>query len=93
MKTMAILDENNKVLNIAVYSDDEPETLNLITYQPTNPAEIGGDYFENYFYSVQPFPSWTRDKGRWIPPTPRPQDGKDYTWDEDNLNWILVEEI
>jgi len=27
----------------------------------------------------------------WEPPIPYPTDGNMYTWDEDQLNWILVE--
>jgi len=37
-----------------------------------------------------PFPSWTLDETTltWYPPTPRPDDGKRYRWDEDTLSWV-----
>jgi len=30
------------------------------------------------------------DGKRWKPPVPRPQDGKQYRWDEGKLQWVLV---
>ena len=47
---MAVLDENNKVINVVVFNDDEPDSPNQITYSEQNPAFIGGDYFEGNFY-------------------------------------------
>jgi hypothetical protein len=41
------------------------------------------------FYAPQPYPSWTLDENaRWQAPTPMPEDGKIYYWDEATLNWI-----
>lgn len=36
------------------------------------------------------YPSWTLDtqKGEFVPPIPKPQDGKNYYWNENSLNWI-----
>jgi hypothetical protein len=40
------------------------------------------------FYPPQPYPSWTLDdQWNWQPPTPYPDDGGMYTWDEDTLTW------
>ena len=86
MKTMAQV-EGNRVLNIIVASDDQPETESLVTYTDSNPAWIDGDYIDGYFYSPQPYPSWTRDKGKWIPPVPMPTDGKRYLWNEEQREW------
>ena len=49
------------------------------TYDPTN----------DVFYAPQPFPSWTisAPDWTWTAPTPYPQDGKQYQWDEATLNW------
>ena len=49
------------------------------TYDPTN----------DVFYAPQPFPSWTisAPDWTWTAPTPYPQDGKVYQWDESTLNW------
>ncbi len=90
-KNMAVLDENNKVINVVVCNDDEPETATQVTYTDANPAYIGGDYVDGYFYSEQPYPSWTRNNGIWQPPTPMPADGQIYIWDEATLTWELYE--
>lgn len=88
-KNMAVIGDNNEVLNIICCNDDEPETTNLISYTDENPAYIGGDYIGGYFYPPKPYPSWSRgDSGNWIPPTPMPvQEGKLFFWVEDDLNW------
>ena len=56
-----------------------------------NPARKGGNYDEvrDAFYESQPHPSWTlnEDTCRWKSPTPYPDDGKKYRWDEENLVW------
>lgn len=62
-------------------------------------AENAGEQFEKQFeFSTprpsQPFDSWTwnsEDKV-WQAPTPRPNDGKSYTWDENSRSWIEVTE-
>jgi hypothetical protein len=90
-KNMAVLDENNNVINVVVCNDDEPETATQVTYTDTNPAYIGGDYVDGYFYTPQPYPSWTRDNGIWQPPTPMPTDDQRYIWDEATLTWKLYE--
>jgi hypothetical protein len=53
-------------------------------------AGIGYSYNsdEDIFVAPQPFPSWTRSGSFWNAPTPRPEDDKFYTWDEDSLSWI-----
>lgn len=39
----------------------------------------------------QPFPSWIlKEDGSWCSPTPMPNDGKFYEWDEKNLIWFEV---
>lgn len=50
------------------------------------------DRVNDIFISYQPYPSWifndiTKD---WDPPTPFPNDGNGYFWDEINLQWILI---
>lgn len=88
MKLMALLDENNKIINTSVANDDW-QGENWIEYNLDNPAYIGGDYVENYFYAPQPYPSWSRNKGIWDAPTPMPQDGKFYNWNETTQEWQL----
>ena len=89
MKTFAKLDSNGVVLNISI-ADDSWDSLGWIEYTETNPAIIGGDFVDDYFYSPQPYPSWIRNKGIWNAPTPRPEDGKFYSWNEEDQAWILV---
>ena len=44
------------------------------------------------FAAPQPYPSWTLDGDYlWQPPTPKPDDGNQYDWDEDTTSWVEVE--
>jgi hypothetical protein len=90
MKNMAVI-EGNTVVNIILCNEDEPETNNLIIYSDSNPAYIGGDYVDGYFYAPQPYVSWTRNKGVWEAPVAYPDDGEFYNWNEEDLNWDLIE--
>ena len=59
-----------------------------------NYAGVGYTYdAENdAFFAPKPFPSWSLDDAYlWQPPTPRPDDGKRYEWDEDTLAWVEIE--
>lgn len=88
-KNVAILN-NNTVINIIIVNDDYELNVNEVFYTEENPAFMHGDYVDGYFYSAQPFPSWSRDgAGRWLPPIPKP-DTKCY-WDESTLSWIDIE--
>jgi hypothetical protein len=44
------------------------------------------------FICPQPYPSWTLNSQTcdWDPPTPKPDDGKSYRWDEATLSWVEV---
>jgi len=49
------------------------------------------DATANVFTAPQPYPSWTLDNNYdWQPPTPRPDDGKMYSWNESQLGWVLI---
>jgi hypothetical protein len=52
-------------------------------------AGIGFTYNvnEDIFVTPQPYPSWIRSGSFWNAPTPHPEDGKTYLWDEENLEW------
>ena len=45
------------------------------------------------FIAPSPFPSWVLndDTTEWEAPTPYPDDGNDYYWDEDTTSWVEVE--
>ena len=47
------------------------------------------------FIPPQPYPSWTlnEDTCLWDAPTPMPQDGKVYVWDEPTTSWVEVPEV
>jgi hypothetical protein len=51
------------------------------------------DQTRDAFISPQPYPSWLLDEDtcRWDAPTPMPDDGKMYNWDEDTTSWVIVE--
>lgn len=89
MKNFALLNNENTVINISIGDDDWSDN-NWIEFTHDNPAYIGGDYVNGYFYPTQPYPSWTRSNGQWLPPTPRP-DGFNWYWDESQLSWIEFE--
>ena len=59
-----------------------------------NFAGIGYKYDEerDAFIPPKPFDSWTLNETtcRWQAPTPYPQDGRVYEWNEDNLAWDEV---
>ena len=60
-----------------------------------NYAGIGYTYSEDLdaFIPPQPYASWTlnNDTCLWEAPTPLPQDGKHYRWDEATTSWVVVE--
>jgi hypothetical protein len=89
MKNFAQLDENNVVVNIIIANDDF-NSDGYTEYSESNPAFIGGDYVDGFFYSSQPYPSWTRNQGSWLSPVLYPTDGQTYEWNENNLNWDLL---
>ena len=59
-----------------------------------NFAGIGYTYDEtnDVFYIPQPYPSWTLNNTSWLweAPTPYPNDGSHYDWDEESLTWEQV---
>ena len=42
------------------------------------------------FIEPKPYPSWelNEDTCQWNPPTPYPDDGNRYHWDEDTTSWV-----
>ena len=90
-KNVAVLNEDNQVINIVVVNDNYKLAENEIFYTDNNFAYIGGDYVDGYFYPTRPFASWTRVEGTWQPPTTMPTEGRWY-WDEDTTAWVEVAE-
>jgi hypothetical protein len=58
-----------------------------------NYAIIGGIYNQTLdaFYEQSPYPSWILDTQTcfWNPPIPCPNDGNQYTWNEQTQSWDL----
>jgi hypothetical protein len=56
-----------------------------------NYAGIGFTYdsINDVFYAPQPYASWVLDNATWTwqAPTPMPNDGKRYEWDESTTSW------
>lgn len=56
-----------------------------------NYAGVGYTYdkLNDVFIAPQPFPSWILNIGSWTweAPTPYPDDGKVYNWDEETKSW------
>jgi len=56
-----------------------------------NYAGVGFAYDKtrDAFIPPKPYPSWTlnEDTCLWDVPTPRPEDGKKYSWDETTTSW------
>lgn len=59
-----------------------------------NYAGLGFTYdaTRDAFIPPQPFLSWELNETTclWEPPQPYPEDGQYYTWEEDALNWELI---
>lgn len=61
--------------------------------------ESGNRTAANYTFITDippaPYPSWTWDNLKWVPPIPAPTqvDGSIYVWDEDTLSWIVLVEL
>tara|TARA_R110000787_G_scaffold282860_1_gene395023 strand:+ start:930 stop:1199 length:270 start_codon:yes stop_codon:yes gene_type:complete len=87
-KNVATINNNGLVIEINIYPDNYELKSNQILV--TNPAFVGGDYVDGYFYPTQPFLSWTRDNGNWISPIPYPKDEQLYSWNEQNQSWDLI---
>lgn len=58
-------------------------------------AGVGGSYDKDndLFIAPKPFDSWILDENfDWSAPIEYPSDGKNYYWDEDQVNWVEVPE-
>jgi hypothetical protein len=69
-------DANTSVAGVLqVLTTEEYQTLKTIEYQ-----------------ARKPFPSWigNEETMTWDAPTPYPDNGKQYTWDEPTTSWIEV---
>ena len=74
-----------------VPSEDQSKALRK------NYAGIGHTYDEerDAFIPPQPYESWVlnEDTCLWDAPVPYPTDGAIYTWDEESVAWLQVEDV
>lgn len=74
------------------FSGQHPENRPL----RKNYAGIGYTYDEirDAFIPPQPYASWVLNESTclWDAPSPKPNDGKIYTWDESTISWVEVPE-
>jgi len=70
-------------------SEDQSKALRF------NYAGIGFTYDEarDAFIPPKPFDSWVLDEDTclWVAPVPMPDDGGQYTWDEDAGDWVSAD--
>jgi len=73
--------------------DGEPDSGVALRF---NYAGIGHTYdaARDAFIAPKPYPSWVLDEAtcQWAAPTPHPDDGKIYIWDEGSTAWVEVTE-
>ena len=80
-------------------------TERLTTFPPDAECEFSvwikgrnGEYTGQTMFTIprpeQPYPSWVWNTETliWEAPVPYPDDGNDYTWDEDTQSWVEVTE-
>ena len=109
MAHFAEVDENNIVLRVLKVDDSEELIWPVPPYSGTwlqtsynnrirkNFAGIGYFYdsVRDAFIPPQPYPSWelVEETCQWASPTPKPDDGYDYYWDEENISWAATKKI
>ncbi|SVD42987.1 uncharacterized protein METZ01_LOCUS395841 [marine metagenome] len=106
MSYFAEIDRNNKVIRVVVINQETINTgkwgnpdrwIETTKYTPLryNYAGIGYTYDEirDAFIAPKPYSSWVLndDTCQWNAPTPMPDDGKRYVWDEDTTSWKEIE--
>ena len=76
------------------YTDGEPSADQSKAFR-FHYAGIGFTYDadRDAFIPPKPFESWVLDEDTclWDAPVAYPEDGEDYTWDEESTSWTLVE--
>jgi hypothetical protein len=53
------------------------------------------DVSRDAFIPPKPFDSWLliEETCQWMPPSPRPDDGKAYNWIEESLAWVEIAQV
>ena len=103
-KYFAKINKNNIVKDVVVAESLDWVVSNLkgtwvetFADNPNKPmAGIGFEYIADLdiFREVKPFDSWVLSDNQlfWTAPIPMPKDGKLYDWNENQINWVQVNE-
>lgn len=64
--------------------------------EPLDWHSVGWERYKGWVQSSkpkQPYPSWIKNETNtdWIAPVARPNDGKNYSWDESTTSWVEVQ--
>ena len=91
MPNFAVMNNDSVINTIVAESKDIAEQVTgqtCIEYTTQNSAEPGGTFDGVSFISRQPFPSWVLNEHKsWVAPIARPEEGEDWRWDEEALEW------
>jgi hypothetical protein len=93
-----VLIKDNLVIAVLVFNEHNPalmyETFQKFDYdQVVDLCKIHlspglGDSWDGRKFNSRPFPSWSLDENNhWKAPVSKPEDEKDYIWNEANQNW------
>lgn len=80
------------------YAQNTPYTVKRTSYNNRIRKQFAGVGFTydpeaDVFIRPRPFASWSLDENHdWQPPIPRPQTEGIWIWDEENLEWVNVQE-
>ena len=87
---VAVVDAQKTIVAINVHSDNY--ILGSSEIQVVNTAYVGGFVVDEKFIPPKPYPSWVLDEDTclWEPPTPYPNDGDMYQWDEATGEWVIA---
>ena len=104
---LRVLVVSNGVTTIDGVEDEQRGIIHLDSILPTDGAWVqtsyNGTIRHNYagightwdgtgFAAPQPYGSWSLDGNyMWEPPTPMPDDGNLYLWDEETTSWVEPE--
>lgn len=92
MRKIALLDDNNIVINFILAEDSYTPPEKHIIVSDEQGCGVGFKYYEGKgFAAPQPYPSWLFDTEVlfWYAPVPKPRDGNNYIWNEEAQTWDM----
>lgn len=91
-----LIDSSNTVTNVFSWDGDvsnyNPPEGFIVKKRENDQGWMYSYWNGSKFIEQKPYPSWimTEDKENWQAPVPMPTDGKEYNWDESQIQWIEV---